>query len=207
MGAVLTVTAMPARTSPVKRGKFILEQILGTPPPPPPPNVPTLPDDPAAAKAASLKERLEKHRADPNCAVCHVRMDAIGFSMENFDGIGAWRESDKGMKIDSVGKLPDGTTLDGPESLRRMLFNRKGDFAYCLTEKLLTYALGRGMEAYDRCTVKEIAEAAEKDGFKFSALMMAIVKSDAFQKRRGKSAKELMPATRPAVASEPKAAG
>src|SRR4030095_3137367 len=97
MGAVLTVTAMPARTSRVKRGKFILEQILGTPPPPPPPNVPTLPDDPAAAKAASLKERLEKHRADPNCAVCHVRMDAIGFSMENFDGIGAWRESDKGM--------------------------------------------------------------------------------------------------------------
>ena len=186
MGAVLTVTAMPARTSPVKRGKFILEQILGTPPPPPPADVPALPDKPQDTKAASLRERLEKHRSDPNCAICHIRMDPIGFSMENFDAVGAWREEDGGFKIDTAGQMPDGTKLNGPADLKKMLLSRKSEFVTCLTEKMLTYATGRGMEHQDRCTVREIVKQVEQDNHRFSALVVAIAKSDAFQKRRGK---------------------
>lgn len=190
MGAVLTVTAMPARTSPVKRGKFILEQILGTPPPPPPPDVPALPDKPQDSKASSLRERLEKHRADPNCAVCHMRMDPIGFSMENFDAVGAWREEDGGFKIDASGQMPDGTKMAGPADLKKMLLGRKREFVTCLSEKMLTYAVGRGMEQQDRCTIREIVQQVEQDNHRFSSLVIAIAKSDAFQKRRGKILKE-----------------
>ncbi|MDB5292197.1 MAG: hypothetical protein JWL69_3438 [Phycisphaerales bacterium] len=184
MGGVLTVTAMPTRTSPVKRGKFVLEQILGTPPPPPPPEVPALPDKPRDQKSASVRQRLERHRADPTCASCHMRMDPLGFAMENFDALGAWREKDGGFPVDPTGKLPDGTALDGPDGVKKALMARKELFVRCLAEKLLTYALGRGTEYYDTCTVRDIAQNVQKNDYRFSAMIGAVVKSDAFLKRR-----------------------
>ena len=184
MAGVLTVTALPNRTSPVRRGKFILEQILGTPPPPPPADVPALPDKHEDAVRQSLRQRMEQHRSDPSCAACHVRMDPIGFAMENFDAVGSWRDRDGTFLIDPAGQFPEGTPLDGPDSLKQVLLQRKGQFIQCLTEKLLTYALGRGVEFDDTCTVKEIGAAAEKDGYKFVSLVTALVKSDAFQERR-----------------------
>ncbi|HEV8290528.1 MAG TPA: DUF1592 domain-containing protein, partial [Tepidisphaeraceae bacterium] len=188
MASVLTVTAMPSRTSPVKRGKFVLEQILGTPPPPPPPEVPALPNKPEDVQASSLRARLEKHRSNPNCAVCHQRMDPIGFAMENFDAIGAWRDKDTGgHAIDTAGKLPSGQAVDGPDGLRKVLVSKRGDFVRCMVEKMLTYGLGRGMEEYDRCTVKEICQSVEKNNYRFSSVVDAIVQSDAFLKRRAKA--------------------
>jgi hypothetical protein len=188
MAGVLTVTAMPARTSPVKRGKFVLEQILGEPPPPPPADVPKLDDDHREEiKGATQRERLEKHRADPNCFVCHVRMDPIGFSLENFDSTGAWRDRDGGAAIDPAGKLPEGQALDGPAGLKRVLLEKKNIFVRCLVEKMMTYALGRGLARADKCTVKDVCERIEKDKYRFSSLVMGIVTSDAFQKRRGKA--------------------
>jgi hypothetical protein len=182
--AVLTVTAMPTRTSPVKRGKFVLENVLGTPPPPPPPDVPALSEDAKDLSKATLKVRLEEHRKDPNCAVCHIKMDAIGFSLENFDAIGQWRDKDGKFPVDSVGKLSDGTTLNGADGLRKLLLTKQDEFVATVVKKLLTYSLGRGLEFYDQCTVKDIEAAVRKDQYKFSSLVMAIVKSYAFQKRR-----------------------
>ena len=182
--AVLTVTAMPTRTSPVKRGKFVLDNVLGTPPPPPPPDVPALSEDAKDLSKATLRVRLEAHRKDPNCAVCHIKMDAIGFTLENFDAIGQWRDRDGNFPVDSVGKLSDGTTLNGADGLRKMLLAKQDDFVATVVKKLLTYSLGRGLEFYDQCTVKDIEAAVRKDQYKFSSLVMAIVKSDAFQKRR-----------------------
>jgi hypothetical protein len=203
--SVLTVTAMPTRTSPVKRGKFLLEQILGTPPPPQPADVPALSEREQDVTSASFRQRLEIHRASPNCAVCHNRLDPLGFAMENFDAIGRWRTKDGGFDIDPNGKLPDGTPLDGPDTLRKVLFTKKAEFVQCLSEKLLTYALGRGTEYYDQCTIKDIARACEQDGYKFSAMVNAIVQSDAFQKRRIPMEDELKTA-KPAKAAEKKAA-
>jgi hypothetical protein len=182
--SVLTVTAMPTRTSPVKRGKFILENVLGTPPPPPPPDVPALSEQPKDTSKATLKVRLEEHRKDPNCAVCHIRMDAIGFTMENFDAVGQWRERDGAFPIDSTGKLPEGTVLKGADGLRQMLLGRQNDFVSTVTKKMLTYALGRGLEFYDQCSVKDIEAAMRLNQYKFSSLILAIVKSEPFQKRR-----------------------
>jgi hypothetical protein len=182
--SVLTVTAMPTRTSPVKRGKYILENVLGTPPPPPPPDVPALSEASKDVSKATLKVRLEEHRKDPNCAVCHIRMDAIGFTMENFDAIGQWRTKDGNFPIDSTGKTPEGTVLNGPEGLRTMLLGRQNDFLDTMTKKMLTYSLGRGLEFYDQCSVKDIEAALRQNQYKFSALVMAIVKSEPFQKRR-----------------------
>ena len=158
MAGVLTVTAMPTRTSPVKRGKFLLEQILGTPPPPPPPDVPAL-DRGKDALTGSLRQRLERHRTDPNCAVCHIRMDPLGFALENFDAVGAWRTEDNGYAIDPAGKLPDGTALNGPNDVKKALLARKDEFVKCMAEKLMTYALGRGVEYYDTCTIRDVAAA------------------------------------------------
>jgi hypothetical protein len=186
MAGVLTVTAMPARTSPVKRGKFVLEQLLASPPPPPPPNVPSLSERRRDMQSASLRTRLEAHRADPTCVACHARMDPIGFALENFDAIGRWRTDDQGFAIDAKGSLPEGETFDGPVALRKLLMQRKDDFVKALVEKMMTYALGRGLENYDRCTVKEIAAVVAKDGYRFSTLVNEIVSSDAFQKRRAK---------------------
>jgi Protein of unknown function (DUF1592)/Protein of unknown function (DUF1588)/Protein of unknown function (DUF1587)/Protein of unknown function (DUF1585)/Protein of unknown function (DUF1595)/Ca-dependent carbohydrate-binding module xylan-binding/Cytochrome C oxidase, cbb3-type, subunit III len=189
-GSILTLTAMPTRTSPVKRGVFILEQILGTPPPPPPPNVPPLADKPADEQNAPLRERLAKHRADPTCASCHVRMDGLGFALENFDPVGQWRDQEGRFPVDSTGELVGGKKIKGAEGLRELLVSRKSDFVRCLAEKMLTYALGRGIEEYDRCTVKDITREVEKSEYRFSGLVMGIVKSEAFMKRRSKRAGE-----------------
>lgn len=186
MGGVLTVTAMPTRTSPVKRGKFVLEKLLASAPPPPPADVPALNDKPQAIKAATMRERLEKHRENPNCSVCHMRMDPIGFALENFDAIGKWRDMDESKRpIDAGGKLPEGETLDGAGSLRDVLVGRKDQFVDCLIENLLTYALGRGLEQSDRATVKVIGRQVKEDEYRFGALVSAIVHSEAFGQRRG----------------------
>jgi mono/diheme cytochrome c family protein len=186
MAGVLTVTSMPARTSPVKRGKWVLEELLGTPPPPPPPDVPALKERNNDGRNLTFRQRLEEHRANPICASCHERMDPLGFSLENFDAIGAWREKEGSIPVDATGMLPNGQSLAGADDLRRVLVERKKDFVRALTEKMLMYALGRGIEPSDRCTVKDICANVEKGNYRFSALVQGIVKSDAFLKRRGK---------------------
>ena len=184
MASTLTVTSNPTRTSPVKRGKWILEEILGTPPPPPPPNVADLPDDDKKGVArGTIRVRLEKHRADPNCASCHARMDPLGFSLENFDAIGAWRDQDGSSPVDPSGTLPNGQKFTGPVELKAVLMTKMKPFAHCLTEKMMTYALGRGLEYPDRCVVDRVADALMLDGGKFSRLISGIVHSDPFQKR------------------------
>lgn len=188
--SVLTVTSIPTRTSPVKRGKWVLENILGTPPPPPPPDVPAFPEGHDVANL-SLRERLEKHRADPICSSCHSRMDPIGFGLENFDAVGVWRDSDGALAIDTAGKLATGETFHGPAELKRVLAKQQRDqFINCLASKLLTYAIGRGMEYYDTCALDEITKAAAKDRYRFSALVMGIVKSAPFQFQRGDTTRD-----------------
>ncbi|MBC7853509.1 MAG: DUF1592 domain-containing protein, partial [Pirellulaceae bacterium] len=181
--SILTVTSNPNRTSPVKRGKWILENILGTPPPPPPPDVPELPEAKAGEAKGTLRQRLEQHRANPGCASCHKSMDPLGFAMENFDAIGAWRDKDGDSPIDSAGQLPSGEKFSGPKELRELLLaSRKPQFSRCLTEKLLTYALGRGVEYSDQCAIQKITAALEKDQSRFSRLVVEIVSSDPFLK-------------------------
>jgi hypothetical protein len=184
MASVLLLTSNPTRTSPVKRGKYVLENLLGTPPPPPPPDVPELAEGGAELKG-TLKERMEQHRTDAACAVCHTRMDAIGFGLENFDAIGAWRDKDGPHAINASGELAAGKSFNGPEELKKLLAAKPGLFVRSLTERMLTYALGRGVEEYDECTIERIAQAVEKSDHKFSSLAIEIVKSDAFQKKRG----------------------
>lgn len=183
--SILTITSHPTRTSPVKRGKWILENLLGEPPPPPPPDVPELKEDEKAVQSGSLRQRMEQHRANPTCAACHQRMDPLGFGLENFDAVGAWRARDGNVPVDATGILPGGQSFQGPRELKAILKSRKDAFARCLTEKLLTYALGRGLEYYDRKAVDRIAGAVAKSDYRFSALVLEIVKSDPFQKRRG----------------------
>jgi len=180
---ILTLTSNPTRTSPVKRGKWVLENILGTPPPPPPPNVPEL----KAGKelTGTLRERMEQHRANPNCASCHARMDPIGFGLENFDAVGAWRDRDGGVAVDASGTLPNGQSFNGPAELRGIFKEKRDLFVHCLGEKMLTYALGRGMESYDRRAIDKISLALARNRYKFSALILEVVKSDPFQLRRG----------------------
>ncbi len=182
--SVLTITSNPTRTSPVKRGKWILENILGTPPPPPPPDVPDLAEG-GAELSGSVRQRMEQHRANPNCAICHQRMDPLGFGFENFDAIGAWREKDGSFPIDPSGQLPGGESFRGPAELRQILKTRQQEFCRCLTEKMVTYAVGRGIQEADRCSIDQIVEAVAKDGNRFQTLIMQVVKSDPFQKRRG----------------------
>ena len=185
MAGVLTVTAMSSRTSPVKRGKFILDQIMGTPPPPQPGDVPPL-EETKVVTGATTRERLEKHREDMNCAVCHMRMDPIGFSLENFNAVGKWRDKDGDAKIDPSGKLPEGQSLDGPAGLKKVLLGQKNDFTRCLVDKMMTYALGRGMGRTDKCTIKDVVESTAKNDYRISSVILGIVKSDAFQKRKGR---------------------
>lgn len=183
-GSILTVTSVATRTSPVSRGRWILETLLGTPPPVPPPGVETNLDDPeAAAKAPTLRQRLEQHRANPTCAACHSIMDPIGFALENFDLIGAWRETEGRAPIDATGRLADGTPLNGPADLRAALLSRSEMFMTTATEKLLTYALGRPVHYYDMPMVRSIVRRASADGNRFSTILLGIVESDAFQKR------------------------
>ncbi len=182
-GSVLVVTSNPTRTSPVKRGKWILENILGTPPPPPPPGVGVLKDDRASVATASLKERMEQHRKDPMCAACHKQMDGLGFALENFDASGTWRTKDGQFDIDASGELPDGSKFAGPTELRSILVARKGQFVKCLSEKMLTFALGRGLEPSDDPAVAQIVKSVSDGQYKFSSLVTAIVASEPFRKQ------------------------
>ncbi len=182
--SVLTVTSNPTRTSPVKRGKWIYENIFGLQPPPAAPDVPELP--PTNKIKGSLRQQMEQHRANPACASCHAKLDPLGFGLENFNAIGQWRDKDNQVKIDASGVLPDGAKFDGPTELRKTLLAKADLFRHCLAEKLLTYALGRGLEHADKCVLDEIGAKVQSGNDKFSALVLAIVESDAFQKRKGK---------------------
>jgi hypothetical protein len=183
--SILTVTSYPNRTAPTIRGKWVLEQLLGTPPPPPPPNVPSLKDD-ASTKTMTMRARMEEHRASPQCSVCHRLMDPVGFSLENFDGLGRWRDSTGPGTgpIDSSGVLPDGTKFDGPEGLREVLLSKRDLFVETFTERLLTYALGRGLEQYDSPVVRKITREAAADDQRWSSIILGIIKSAPFQMRR-----------------------
>jgi mono/diheme cytochrome c family protein len=182
-GSVLAVSSYATRTSPVLRGKWVLENLLNAAPPPPPPDVPNL-DETAIGTAASMRAQLEAHRKNATCASCHRRMDPLGFGLENFDAVGAWRTRDGSFPIDASGTLPDGRTFTGPEALRAILTDDRQVFARCLTSKLLTYALGRGLERYDARTVKLITGRLPGQNYRFSALVLEIVKSLPFQSRR-----------------------
>ncbi len=186
--SILTVTSYPNRTSPVLRGKWVLENLLNDAPPPPPPNVPALKEDDKSALNMTLKQRMEEHRANPSCAICHVRMDAIGFSLENFDAIGEWRTQDVNKQaIDASGSLPDGTNINGALGLKQILMAQKDKFLRCLADRMFTYALGRGTEPSDHRTLDAIVATMQNNDNKFSVLIKSIVHSDAFQKQRGKA--------------------
>jgi Protein of unknown function (DUF1592)/Protein of unknown function (DUF1588)/Protein of unknown function (DUF1587)/Protein of unknown function (DUF1585)/Protein of unknown function (DUF1595) len=178
--SVLATTSNPNRTSPVKRGKWILENILGVPPAPPPSGVEALKEGKDLAHAGTLRQRMEQHRTDPTCASCHRRMDPLGFGLENFDAIGAWREREGGRPIDSSGRLPGGSTFQGATELKAVLLSRRDEYVRCLTEKMLTYALGRGLDRGDRRAVNQIVATLAHNEFRFSALILAIVESDLF---------------------------
>jgi hypothetical protein len=182
-GAVLLVTSYPTRTSPVLRGKWILENILGTPPPPPPPNIPPLADS-ASNSARSLREQLEKHRADRACASCHARLDPLGFSLEQYDGIGRFRTEEDGAQIEASGALPDGTAVNGYDGLKKVVLDRRDEFVECLTAKMLTYALGRGLEYYDQPAVRAIRRQAASADYRFSSIILGIVNSVPFRMRK-----------------------
>jgi cytochrome c5 len=183
-GSILTDTSRANRTSPVIRGKWILENIFGTPPPAPPANVPELKDERDPAKVLPMREQMAQHRANPVCASCHAQMDELGFALENFDAIGEWRDLDAaGARIDATAKLPDGTSFSGPAELRKVLLNHADDFLTTLTEKLLTYALGRGIDAADAPAVRQIKRDAARNNYRFAALVHGIVSSTPFQMR------------------------
>lgn len=184
MGSVLTLTSFPQRTSPVLRGKWVLEEILGAPAPPPPPGAGGLSPNDAPAEGLTFRQRLEKHREKPECASCHNRMDPIGFGLENFDGIGRWREEIGGTPVDSSGVLANGEKFSGPTELKKHILTRKDDFVRNFSERMLSYALGRGLEGYDRPTVRAITTKLQKDNYRSSTLILEIVKSYPFQYRK-----------------------
>jgi hypothetical protein len=188
-GGILTATAYPNRTSVVLRGKWVLDSMLGSPPPPPPPNVPPLADDPNG-KVLSMRERMAEHRKNPACASCHARMDPIGFSLENFDATGKWRTGDSGgvtdlylQPIDATGQFADGTKFDGVVGLKKILMDRSDEFVYSMSEKLLTYSLGRGAEWYDAPVLREALRTAKKNDYRFSSIVLTLVNSVPFQMR------------------------
>jgi hypothetical protein len=180
-GSILTITSYPNRTSVVLRGKWILENILGTPPPPPPPNVPALTENgEQGAEPTSLRARMENHRRSPQCATCHRVIDPLGFALENFDGVGEWRTKEPGGAIDASGQLADGSKVNGPVALRKALLAHPDRFVRTFTEKLMTYALGREIEYYDMPLVRQIAREAAADNYRFSSIVFGIVKSTPF---------------------------
>lgn len=197
--SILTVTSFPNRTSPVLRGKWILDNLLNTPPPPAPPGVPSL-EETKVSQGASLRQQLEEHRKKPLCASCHAKLDPLGFGLENFDGIGAWREKDGTGPILASGVLPDGAKFDGPQELTAILKKDKDVFVRCLANKLMTYALGRGLERYDQPTVQQIADKTSKNNYKFSSLVLGIVTSLPFQQQEG-TTNHALPASSRAVSS------
>jgi mono/diheme cytochrome c family protein len=187
-GSIMTVTSYANRTSPVRRGKWILENLLGTPVPPPPVNVPPLPESSPGEKILTMRERMVQHRANPVCASCHQLMDPVGLSTENFDAIGRWRtQSETGGPIDASGGLPDGSSFDSFSGLRKAVLNRPELFVTTLTEKLMTYALGRGLEYYDAPAVRDITRRARTDDYRFSSVVLGIVNSTPFRMRRSRS--------------------
>jgi hypothetical protein len=181
--SILTLSSYPARTSPVKRGKWIMENLLAETPPPPDPAA--MPLDEQHELVGTLRQRMEQHRKDPNCASCHERMDPLGFALENYDPIGRWRDQDEGQSIDAAASFPDGTTFRGARELQQMLSgpNREA-FVRCFTEKLLTFALGRGLEYQDQCVVDEILRHTEADEYRVHSIIVAIAESDLFKKRQ-----------------------
>ncbi|HUR46215.1 MAG TPA: DUF1588 domain-containing protein, partial [Candidatus Saccharimonadales bacterium] len=192
-GSVLVVTSNPTRTSPVKRGLFVLDNILGVPPPPPPPDIPPLEDSEKGVKdrEPTLRETLEIHRNKPLCSSCHARMDPLGLALENFNAMGMWREQERKQAIAPAGKLITGETFNDIRELKHLLVTkRKRDFYRCFAEKLLTYALGRGLEYYDVHTVDLIVERLDKEGGRFSGLLLGIVESAPFQNSRNTSGPE-----------------
>jgi len=182
-GSVLTMTSVADRTSPVLRGKWVLENILGTHPPDPPPNVPPLKPNPSTGPQ-TMRQRMEEHRSNPACAGCHKMMDPIGFALENFDGTGKWRTREAGQKLDAAGVLVDGTPIDGIVSLRQQLVRYSPQVVRTVTERLLTYALGRGVEYDDMPVVRSIVRNAEPSNYRFSTVVLEIVKSMPFQMNR-----------------------
>ena len=186
--SLLMLTAYPTRTSPVLRGKWVLDNILGMPPSEPPPDVPDLQENRGGAEVLSIRERMEEHRANPACAVCHRIMDPLGFALENFDAIGRWRVTDEaGVVVDASGVLADGTAVNGPATFRAALLEYEDSFVRTLTEKLLTYALGRGIEYYDQPSVRQIVAAAARDDYRWSSIILQVVQSMPFQMRRAES--------------------
>jgi hypothetical protein len=181
-GSILTVTSYSTRTSPVVRGKYLLSNIFGSPPPPPPPNVPSLKENGDGGEApTSVRARMEAHRKNPVCAGCHAKMDPLGFALENFNAIGKWRTTDGGAPIDPAGVLPDGTKFSNPAEFRQLLLNHRDEFVQTFTEKLLTYALGRGVEYYDMPAVRTIIRDAASGEYRWSSIILEIVKSAPFQ--------------------------
>jgi hypothetical protein len=186
--SVLAVTSNPTRTSPVKRGKWILDNVLGTPPPPAPAGVPELDK---AELVGTLRQQIEQHRANPACASCHKQMDPLGLALENYDAVGRWRTSDRGNPIDASGELPTGEKVRNPGDLIRLLRDQKSEqFVRTLTEKLMTYGLGRGLEYYDRCAIDQILAKASKNDYRFQELLLGIITSDPFG-RKGTRDEEL----------------
>jgi hypothetical protein len=183
-GSILTVTSYATRTSPVIRGKWILENILGVAPPPPPASVPALKENGILGKALSMRERIAQHRANPACSGCHQLMDPVGFSLENYDAVGRWRTVDETKPVDAAGGLPDGSQFEGVAGLQRALLSRPEVFASTFTEKLLTYSLGRGVEYYDEPAVRAVVREARNRDFRFSSFILGIVNSAPFQMRR-----------------------
>jgi hypothetical protein len=186
LGAVLTNTSLPLRTSPVLRGKWVLEQLLGAHIPPPPPDAGVLPEDDGAHEGLTLREQLEAHRTKPECAACHQRMDPLGFGLESFDAIGRSRHHTKGQPIDASGELPSGEAFSGPAELKQVLMSRKDEFLSNLSRKMFGYAMGRGLSRFDECVIKDCLKALEANEYRSSALVEEIVLSYAFQHRYGK---------------------
>ena len=186
-GSLLTVTSYPNRTSPVLRGKWVLANVLGTPPPPPPPDVPDLPDKGEGGRPATVRERLEEHRRNPTCAACHAPMDPLGLALEHYDAIGTWRQGEVALPIDSSGALPDGTTFEGLAGLRSVVMARREQFVRTVTEKLLAYGLGRSVAHADRPTVRQIVRDAASRDYRWSAIVLGIVESTPFRMRRSAS--------------------
>ena len=184
--SILTVTSYPNRTSVVLRGKYLLENVFGAPPPPPPPDVPKLDED-TVGVAKSLRQQMEQHRADPVCASCHSKMDVLGFGMENYDAIGRWRTTDGKFPIDSTGSFPNGKSFAGPAEMKALLHDNMPEFTRTIATKVLTYALGRGIEPFDRRTIKEIVKQTAEQDYSFQALILAVTHSPAFQQRRGET--------------------
>jgi hypothetical protein len=187
-GSVLLLTSYPNRTSPVRRGKFVLENIMGTPPPAPPPNVPSLKEGGNDGRRLTVRQAMEQHRANPVCASCHSRMDPLGFALDTFDAVGQWRTTEAGLPIDSSGVLPNGIKFQGIEELRNYLLGNPEQFVTVVTENLLTYALGRGIDYADEPAVRQIMRQAAPGNYRWSSLVMGIVKSVPFQYRKSAEA-------------------